>query len=107
MQKTVIPNVTLTADGAATDCFYNGTIFSAVLYTKMEKTYPPQNTTSPSATAAYPPWPYAVDVQQTADGGTGVPDCYKMVNGNVGEHVPVATEATSQTCQCQYQNYNG
>jgi hypothetical protein len=107
MQKTVIPNVTLTADGAATDCFYNGTIFSAVLYTKKEKTYPAQNTTTPSATGAYPPWPYAVEVQQAANGGAGVPDCYKMINGNPGEHVSIGNEPDSQTCQCVYQNYDG
>ena len=106
MQKTVIPNVTLTADGASTNCFYNGTIFSAVLYTKKEKTYPTQNKTSPSATAAYLPWPYAVEVQQVASGGAGVPDCYKMINGNTGQHVTIGTGSDSQNCQCMYQNYD-
>ena len=106
MQKTVIPNVTLTADGASTDCFYNGTMFSAVLYTKKKKTYPAQNTTLPSGAGAYPPWPYAVEVQQLANGSVGVPDCYKMINGNTGTHVPIGTKPESETCQCQYQNYN-
>lgn len=105
MQKTVIPNVTLAADGASTDCFYNGTMFSAVLYTKKKKTYPAQNTTSSSAPGAYPPWPYAVEVQQQANGGPGVPDCYEMVNGNTAEYVPIGNEPDSQTCQCVYQNY--
>lgn len=106
MQKTVIPNVTLAADGASVDCFYNGTIFSAVLYTKKEKTYPTQNKTSSSPTEAYLPWPYAVEVQQMANGDTGVPDCYKIINGNIGEPVPIGTEPSTQTCQCMYQNYN-
>lgn len=105
MQKMVIPNVTLTADGASTDCFYNGTMLSAVLYTKKEKTYPAQNKTSPSTAEAYLPWPYAVEVQQVASGGAGVPDCYKMINGNTGEHVTVGTEPANQTCQCVYENY--
>jgi hypothetical protein len=106
MQKTVIPNVTLTADGASTDCFYNGTIFSAVLYTRKAKTYPAQNTTSPSATGSYLPWPYAVEVGQVANGGAGVPDCYKMINGNTGQYVPIGDEPDTQTCQCMYQNYD-
>jgi len=106
MPKMVTPNVTLTADGASTDCIYNGTIFSAVLYTRKEKTYPPYNSTSPSATAAYVPWPYAVEVQQVAKGGTGVPDCYKIVNGDTREHVPIGNEPDTQTCQCMYQNYD-
>jgi hypothetical protein len=105
MRKTVIPNVTLTADGASTDCFYNGAIFSAVLYTKKAKTYPAQYQTPQSATGAYTPWPYAVEVQQVANGGAGVPDCYKMINGNTGEHVPIGTEPDTQTCECRYQNY--
>jgi len=105
MHKTVIPNVTLTADGASTDCFYNGAIFSAVLYTKKEKTYPARNQTPQSAAGAYMPWPYAVEVQQVANGGAGVPDCYKMINGNTGEHVPIGTEPDTQTCECRYQNY--
>jgi hypothetical protein len=105
MQKTVMPNVTLTADGATTECFYNGTIFSAVLYTKKEKTYPAQNKTSPSAAGAYLPWPYAVEVQQVANGGAGVPDCYKMINGNPGERVPIGIVPDTQTCQCLYENY--
>jgi hypothetical protein len=105
MQKSVIPNVTLTADGSATDCFYNGTMFSAVLYTKREKTYPAQTTTPLSSPGAYPPWPYAVEVQQVASGGTRVPDCYEMVNGDIAKHVPIGTVSDSQTCQCIYQNY--
>jgi hypothetical protein len=105
MHKTVLPNVTLTADGASTDCFYNGAIFSAVLYTKKEKTYPVQEQTPQSAAGAYLPWPYAVEVQQVAKGGAGVPDCYKMINGNTGEHVSIGTEPDTQTCECRYQNY--
>jgi hypothetical protein len=106
MQKSVIPNVTLTADGSSTDCFYNGTMFSAVLYTKREKTYPVQTASSPSSPGAYLPWPYAAEVQQVANGGARVPDCYKMVNGNTGEHVAIGTVSDSQTCQCIYQNYD-
>lgn len=106
MPKRVTPNVTLTADGASTYCFYSATIFSAVLYTRKEKTYPPHNSTSSSTTAAYVPWPYAVEVQQVAKGGTGVPDCYKMMNGSIDEHVPIGNEPDTQTCQCMYQNYD-
>ena len=105
MQKIVMPTAPLTADGAATDCFYNGTIFSGRLYTKMGKTYPFGNMTSPSGSNAYQPWPYAVEAQQQTAGGSGVPDCYEMFNGNPGNHIDVPTVSSSQDCLCQYQNY--
>lgn len=108
MQKIVVPNVTLTANDATTNCFYNQTIFSAVLYTKMAKTYPSTNSTgaNPSGSSGkYVSWPYAVDVLQIADGGSSVPDCYQMVNGNTGAHVTIDTEPSSQSCECAYENY--
>jgi len=107
MQKIVIPNVTISSNGAATECFYNGNMFSGVLYTKMPKTYP-SNTTFPipaPPSGAYQPWPYAVEVQQRASGGDGVPDCYQLMNGNTGAHVDVGTESSGKTCLCAYQNY--
>lgn len=112
MQKIVIPSVALTSDGATTECFFNKTTFSAVLYTKMKRTYSSTNTTASSGSSAlgtaggYQAWPYAVEVRQVADGGSSVPDCYKMVNDEAGDHVTVGSEAASQTCQCIYENYD-
>lgn len=112
MQKIVVPNVTLTADGATTSCFYNHTTFSAVLYTKMGKTYPSSNTTTsssggtmPGTNGGYQSWPYAVQVTQVVDGGSSVPDCYEMNNGNTVAHVAIGTESATQSCNCVYENY--
>lgn len=59
----------------------------------------------PGTGGGFPTWPYAVEVTQIADGGSSVPDCYQMMNGNVGAHVNIGTEASSQSCQCMYENY--
>ena len=104
LQKTVVPTSPLTPDGAATRCYYNSTTFLATMYTKRAKSYPVGNGTS-TATGAFSPWPNAVSVRQLVSGGTGIPDCYKMRNGNVEEPITVGTEAASQNCQCRYQNF--
>lgn len=105
MQKVVVPSAPLTADGVTTNCFYNSTTFSATLYTKKASTYSITNGTSSSSSQAFKPWPYAVEVSQVADGGNGTPDCYEVVNGNIGQRVTVGTEPVSQQCVCSYQNY--
>ena len=111
MQKIVVPSEPLTADNAATECYYNNTRFSAKLYTKMGKTYPVQagsasGNPDPDPSAIFGEWPYAVEVQQFIDGGSGVPDCYKVVNGVLGERVSVGSETITDSCECLYMNFN-
>lgn len=110
MQKIVVPSSPLTADDAATECYYNNTQFSARMYTKKAKTYPVQagsasGNPDPDPSAIFGEWPYAVDVQQFIDGGSGVPDCYKVVNGVMGEKVDVGTVSIDESCECLYMNY--
>ncbi len=110
MQKIVIPSAPLTADNSATECFYNNTQFSAQLYTKRAKTYPVQagsasGNPDPDPTALFGEWPYAVEVQQFIEGGSGVPDCRKVVNGVAGEKVSIGIETITDSCECLYMNY--
>lgn len=111
MQKIVVPAAPLTADNAATECYYNNTIFSAKLYTRIAKTYPVQagsasGNPDPDPNAIFGEWPYAVEVQQFIDGGNGVPDCYKVVNGVKGEKVDVGSTTINDSCDCLYMNYD-
>ena len=111
MQKIVVPSEPLTADNAATECYYNHTLFSAKLYTKIAKTYPVQagsasGNPDPDPNALFGEWPYAVEVEQFIDGGSGVPDCYKIVDGAMGAKVAVAGTTSSDSCECLYMNYD-
>lgn len=111
MQKIVVPSSPLTADNAATECYYNNTQFSAKLYTKMAKTYPVQagsasGNPDPDPSAIFGEWPYAVEVQQFIDGGSGVPDCYKVVNGVKGERISIGDTTIDDSCECLYMNYD-
>jgi hypothetical protein len=110
MQKIVVPSSPLTADDAATECYYNNTQFTAKMYTKRAKTYPVQQGSAsgnpdPDPSAIFGEWPYAVEVQQFIDGGSGVPDCYKVANGIIGEKVNVGSETINDSCECLYMNY--
>jgi len=107
MQKIVIPAVPLTADGATTKCYFNTTRFEATLYTKKAKTYPPgsQSGSGNGIAKLYGQWPYAVEAQEVIDAGSGVPDCYKVLNGKVGERVDVGTISGGGECQCVYMNF--
>lgn len=106
MIKTVKPTSNLTVDNSATTCFFNQTTFQAYLYTKAERTFP---TDSVSVTgASYTEWPYRVRVEQVASGGSDVPNCYKITDGNVGEKIQDGLEAqdASNLCSCLYKNWN-
>ncbi|KAF2234139.1 hypothetical protein EV356DRAFT_515800 [Viridothelium virens] len=119
LPKQVSPSSPITSDGGATTCFYNGTVLSAELYTRMNATYPGAGQGQGGAGgagagfgggagASYTPWPFAVQVQQLATGEQGVPDCYRLVNGAVGERVSVESEEVEEAdeCSCVYQNFD-
>ncbi|KAI9817155.1 MAG: hypothetical protein M1827_001267 [Pycnora praestabilis] len=121
MNVSVRPNTTITDDNSAAMCLYNGTTFQASLYTKMANTYPPASASSSSAapsststpsdsssSTGFKPWPYAVSVQQTIDGGDNVPACYKEINGDLGDRITagLTSEPATDVCSCSYQNYD-
>ncbi|SLM37960.1 hypothetical protein LPUS_07971 [Lasallia pustulata] len=116
INKTVVPSAAITSDNQMANCFFNGTIFEANLYTKLPKTYPPASSSGTSAAAspsstpggAFGSWPYAVEVTQTIGGGNGVPDCFEVVNGNPGAQITagLAAQAAGEMCSCAYKNYD-
>ncbi len=101
------------------NCYYNGTILEADLYTRRSKTYPtaPPNPTSASASApsspasassdAFPPWQFAADITQYIRGGPDVPACYEMNNGQKGARLTdgLIPQAASSLCNCGYKNF--
>jgi hypothetical protein len=105
MDKEVIPTVALTDDNAASKCFFNSTTFTGYLYTKRAKDYPTAAQTG--VNAAYPLWPFAVRAEQTVAGGANVPNCYKTVNGNIGDRITknVTTGDPTTLCSCLYKNW--
>lgn len=103
LDKTVIPTTAITSDGSTAECMYNGTTFTAHLYTKKSKTYPSDSLNSTDD--FYQPWPFAVDISQSIAGGASVPDCYKTNNGILGDKVTLQTESSTSTCDCSWQNY--
>lgn len=44
---------------------------------------------------------------QSSVGGEGTPDCYKTVNGGLGERVAEGLEpvAEGEECRCEYSNF--
>lgn len=105
MSKQVFPGVALTDDNnQATTCFFNATVFSAVLYLSDSESSPKQNYSSPSVMSGLTPWPYAVEVRQTSRGGRDVPACYYTTDRVVGARVlsGLTAQPESDTCLCEY-----
>lgn len=108
--KTVLPSVSLTNDNVRSTCFYNSTVLHASLYTRMNATLL-GDLTIPQAQMGRgvnfnQTWPGAVMVEQTAAGGSEVPNCYRLSNGwAVGDMLPLPTEPHNTQCSCLYRNY--
>jgi hypothetical protein len=105
MDKVVIPTVALTSDNAASKCFFNSTTFTGYLYTKMAKDYPTSVQTG--VDAAYQLWPFGARAEQTVAGGANVPNCYKTIDGNLGERITqnITAENPTTLCSCLYKNW--
>lgn len=102
--KVVQPSGSITDDNSQATCYYNGTNLQAYLYTKMAKGYP---TTQQTIDATYPPWPFAVRVEQVIAGGNNVPNCYKTNNGQLGQRISSGLDAqdAGSLCSCLYKNW--
>lgn len=101
MQKPVKPAAALTSSNVASTCYFNQTTFQAYLYTKMEKTYPSNSTSSTNTTEPFTPWPYAVKVEQVAGAGAGTPTCLDSSGNSLGDF---SVSDRSQLCDCLYLN---
>ena len=116
VQKAVFPSFSV-------KCYYNETQFTANMYTKKPKSYPPGSTASASAAApastsgsaagappgaSFATWHFAIDATQSIGGGVDVPACYNMDNGQVGSRVMsgYSIQPAQDFCSCAYKNYN-
>ena len=113
VDKTVIPTGAVNVN-----CYYNGTTLEAKLYTRLKQIFadtsytstvssPAPASTGGSYSGGQQLWPYAIEVIQSIAGGSGVPDCYRMVKGNAVEHLTQGLETKTSTdiCNCVYKSH--
>ncbi|KAK3942163.1 hypothetical protein QBC46DRAFT_448055 [Diplogelasinospora grovesii] len=99
---------------AKVTCWFNSTVMSATIWTRMRASYPANITevAAPvNATNVFAPWPFAVEIKQVQDASNGVPDCRDAAGRPVGGDLrPNATTqaqgGTVTTCSCSYSNRN-
>ena len=104
IEKIVIPDGAISSDGAAARCYYNNSMISAKLYTKMQ-TMLPNNETVSAAQKPEGSWPGAVEIWQTSP---DPPVCYKAVGGGPdGEQVQLQGAVTESECKCEYADFEG
>jgi hypothetical protein len=117
LPKTVVPTSAIASDNSATQCFFNSTVLSGRIYlaaaassSSSSSSSSPEGLSSDSAADAgsLEQWPYGVEVLQSSAGGEGTPDCYKTVNGGLGERVTTEglepVTARGEECRCVYSN---
>ncbi|KAK3723212.1 hypothetical protein LTR37_001935 [Vermiconidia calcicola] len=106
MPRTVIPSPAITADNAAAECFFNQTVFTANLYLSTPRTFPSGKLAMSTTLGGYEQWPYAVEITQSAVGGTDVPNCYETVDGRLGTPIEeLIPQPETAECLCSYQNF--
>ncbi|KAK3695291.1 hypothetical protein B0T22DRAFT_438302 [Podospora appendiculata] len=113
MAKAVVP-ATATATGPGPGpavCWFNSTVVSATIWTRMRASYPASITGVPSPTNAsytFAPWPFAVEVKQSQEAGEDVPDCRDASGRAVdsgGGGGGGGGGTGSGECACWYSNY--
>jgi hypothetical protein len=108
MNKVVIPSQPITTTDANSKCFFNATTFTGTLYLSAPRNYPGGDLQTSNSSGGFQQWPYAVEITQTANGGTDVPNCYETTNGQLGQQIfnpaLVAMPSTDQ-CSCDYRNF--
>lgn len=103
MSKPTKPTTQLGSQNVAATCYFNATTFQGYLYTKKLKSYPQAtaSTTETSENGAFPPWPYAVKIEQVSGSGEGTPTCLDPSGNSLGNF---GVEDTTQLCDCLYLN---
>jgi hypothetical protein len=107
LPKTVVPTSAIASDNAATQCFFNSTSLSGRIYLAASSSSQSPLADSTASSGSLEQWPYGVEVFQSSAGGEGTPDCYKTVNGGLGERVTEGLEpvAEGEECRCEYSNF--
>lgn len=104
LAKIVVPTAALTADNAATQCYFNSTVLSGTLYLTDTSGNSVSNATD---AGSYETWPYAVEIVQSSKGGQDTPGCFEVVDGAVGARVVEGLEprGEGEECRCEYRNF--
>ena len=107
LPKTVVPTSAIASDNSATQCFFNSTVLSGRIYLAASSSFSEGLPSDSAADAgSLEQWPYGVEVLQSSAGGEGTPDCYKTVNGGLGERVTTEglepVTAQGEECRCVY-----
>jgi len=105
--KSVVPSTAITDDNSQSLCFFNQTIFSAVMWLSNTTSHQP-SLDAPSGSGGYTPWPYSIEVTQIAAGGQNVPACYKTENGAIGQQITTGLnpQSSNDQCTCLYRNFD-
>lgn len=106
MNKMVVPAAAITTDNTNAKCFFNETTFTGTLYLSSPRNYP-EGEMHDSALGGYEQWPCAVDITQTASGGTDVPNCYETNDGKIGAPITygLTPMPSTEECVCDYRNF--
>ncbi|GAB7341914.1 hypothetical protein MBLNU457_g0221t1 [Dothideomycetes sp. NU457] len=105
--KSVVPSTAITDDNSQTLCFFNQTMFSAVMWLSNSTNHQP-SLDAPSGSGGYTPWPFAIEVTQIATGGQNVPACYETEFGAIGQQITTGLnpQSSSDQCTCLYRNFD-
>ncbi|KAL9043587.1 MAG: hypothetical protein Q9214_003230 [Letrouitia sp. 1 TL-2023] len=99
-------------------CYFDHTVVVGNLYTKKSRTYPPASASNATISASafmansssskYQPWPFAGDMTQSINGGSAVPECYKMDDGRKTDRIMdgIVPKAATDHCSCEYKNFD-
>lgn len=106
MHNAVVPSAPLNgvAEDQETLCWFNSTLVSATIWTRMRATYPSgigDVEAAVNATNVFAPWPFAVEVRQVEE---GTPTC-RDLDGRVvgGDMSPDGIQGGQ--CGCWYANH--
>jgi len=103
MNRAVTPSAPLDSSNGAATCYFNETIMSATIWTRVRASYPADivDVAAPvNATNVFAPWPFAVEVKQVAG---GPPECRDGEGRVVGGELKPAGEGAE--CRCGYVNH--
>ncbi|MCJ1439338.1 hypothetical protein MMC27_008730 [Xylographa pallens] len=108
--KVVIPSASITTDNSMATCQFNNTQLQASLFTRIPSSYPSNSSASSTGniTGGFQPWPFAIQVSQSINGGVDVPACFEVINGNLGEPITngLSAKSSQDFCSCVYKNYD-
>lgn len=108
MAKVVIPSQPITPDNSNSKCFFNETTFTGAMYLSAPRDYPVGDQQDSNSLGGFKQWPYAVEITQTANGGSDVPNCYGLTDGQLGDQIFSPTlqpMPSSDQCSCDYRNF--